>query len=206
MVTTPEEALRLGDRSQARRLFRYAWAARVAQEKGLATALDLGCNGGDGAQLLAAVGLRVYGVPYPVAFGQAPVAPGVQLAPADLDAYWAQVVPHAELITCFGVLELRRHRELFLEALRSRVRPGGGVCLSLLDPGRTEVELRPYGARVLYTDAVARRLLSLYFERVTAGESLPAAGYLKEAEAALGCDDLSLGLFYCERALAPGDV
>lgn len=174
-----EETLAAGDADGATCLARYWVAWDVARTLGVPRAYDLGCGAGYGCRILldAPSSPAVTGVD--ISQGALDESRGTwardgvdaaapKFVRLDLDdPSWRQALGppgSAPLVTCFDVLELLRHRDLFLDALAQFLEPERGVALfsaNFLD--RHQPVAYPDDAAVHYDAPALRRTLMRYF-------------------------------------------
>lgn len=152
------------DYDEARHLAAYRYAAELVSKKDV---LDAGCGEGFGTQILADVAHSVVGVDHSLtaveACRRAWKQPNLTFQVLDLMSL-GDFKDTFEVVLNFQVLEHIPHDVAFLEALRTRIRPGGTLLLTTPNRLKSFSE-NPFHLRE-YTPTELATLLQRVFRKV----------------------------------------
>jgi SAM-dependent methyltransferase len=166
-----EPYIGIGDLVAVHHLIRYRWACKLIEDRGPARVLDLGCGGGYGTDMIAAVipESTVVGLDYDTT---AVAEASRRYTRANLRFLRGDVsigLPDGALfdaVVCFDVIEHLVHREIVMQNIVSSLGPDGFLLIST--PIREENQLNPAWEhhRIEYSGISLFDFLSRYFEKI----------------------------------------
>ncbi len=181
-----EETVQAGDRAGAQSLARYWWAWDMISNRNrkygnteistIKTVWDLGCGCGYGCRIMSeqndvdVIGFETDKRALNVAFEEFP-SPRLRFVEFFLENHWQHpaFTVKPDLVTCFGVLHLIRHRDFFMEQLAENLKPNSVCLFSAAHAGRTLCHSAPPredAAFFHYNTQILRRFLGRYFKTV----------------------------------------